>query len=433
MILAAFCFMALAIMQVAWIVSAYNGEVALYTKAKKQLESELQSELSQSEDVKEGLSDLLDHHNREGALGAAQRDWFHARLVQAIDVSPKKSAFGLHVDGISIVKHDHKGAAEPGVITIVTNIDEQPDSTQIKEAGKLCIHCILGLKQELDNESDYQILFFYKQQWPAFYDKLGALILSSAILLILLYFLFREMIRRYEQEKKLSEAKNDFINNLTHELQTPVFAIQMANRLIKEKTIDPLAIAPLISIIEKETTLLKAHAGRILELASLEVGQVELSKDIIELNIFIKEKLPTIELMLRAGEGELEIKYHAEKLYSEADPVHFNNMLVSLVDNAIKYSEGPPRIIIETGTIDKMVFVRLTDSGIGIKPGYLADVTQKFFRVPHVKRNGIAGFGLGLSYVKHITDLHGGEFKIWSEEGKGTTVTILLPKAVQHA
>ena len=130
------------------------------------------------------------------------------------------------------------------------------------------------MKEELHDQYDYQILLFYKDHFPAFFEKLSFLILGSLILLVVLGFLFRQILRKYKQEQKLSEAKNDFINNLTHEMQTPVFAIQMANKLIKEKTSEEPGIMPLISIIEKEAGQLKQHAAKYWSWRRLSVGRL---------------------------------------------------------------------------------------------------------------------------------------------------------------
>jgi signal transduction histidine kinase len=423
-IVALACFMGLVALQIVWMQSAYENEAALYSKAKKQFETELQSALGQNEQLKAGLKQFLDHYNGEQSLDTAQMDWFYFNFVQAVQFSSMQSQFGIDVHGVNIGR---QGSTN-------TIIAEKHDSTEIARAGKLCIPCILGFKNEWPKQYDYQVLLFYKDQWTTFFEKLGFLIVVSLLLLIVLGFLFREIMRKYNQEKKLSEAKNDFINNLTHEMQTPVFAIQMANRLIKEKTDEQFDIAPFTSIIDKEAGQLKLHAGKILDLASLEQGQVAMSKAITELNAFISQKRATIELMLKAKNGELKVKPHSELLYCEIDPVHFNNVLLSLVDNAIKYSNNPPRILIETGTAkSNKVCLKLTDKGIGISSEYLPFIFDKFYRVPHVKRNGITGFGLGLSYVKNIVELHGGEIKVSSEEGEGTTITILLPKATVNA
>lgn len=433
-VLAAVCFTGLVILQVVWMLSAYEGEAALHARAKKQFEVEFQAELAKNEQFRAGLRDLLDHYNQHQSLGDKQKEWFYFTFLQTVAFNPQKMDLGVYIDGASIVQHQHDNdSAAQGIVTIASDKYDNPEPSEIREAGKLCIHCILGVTKEHNDQYDYQILLFYKNPLPAFFEKLGFLILLSFILLIVFGYLFRKIMSKYNQEKKLSEAKNDFINNLTHELQTPVFAIQMANRLIKDKTPGSQELTPLTQIIEKEAGQLKQHAARILELASLERAQVELTKELTDMNTLIDQKRPTIQLMLQPKNGKLDMKLNNRELYSEVDPVHFNNILVSLADNAIKYNENEPHIIIETGEMNGTIFIKFSDNGIGINKEYLPYVADKFFRVPGVKRHGIPGFGLGLSYAKHIVDLHGGQLKITSEEGKGTMVTILLPKATAHA
>lgn len=431
-IIAAFCFVGLVIMQIAWMLWAYEGELALYNKAKKQFEAEFLSELKQNEQVKEGLRKFLDHYNKEKTLGKEQEAWFHFEFVQVIDFSPIKPRFGVYMDGVSIVQHHHKGPAQSNRNIVITNIFKIPDSSQLENIGRLCVPCILGLKEELHDKYNYEILLFYKDPLPAFVENLGFLIFGSLLLLLLFGYLFREIIRKYKQEKKLSEAKNDFINNMSHEMQTPVFAIQMANRLIRENSVDT-EIEPYTRIIETEAGHLKEHASKILDLASLEQGQVEMEKKTTELNTFIQQKLPTIDLMLKAKEGKLNVNLLPSPLYINVDQVHLNNVLISLCDNAIKYNNGIPIINIETREIDNKVQLTIEDTGIGIKQEYLPYITDKFFRVPDIKRTGIVGFGLGLSYVKHIIEAHGGKLKIASEEGKGTKIMIILTKTTVDA
>jgi signal transduction histidine kinase len=431
-ILAAFCFTILVALQIVWMESAYHNEATLYTRAKKQFESELRLELAQNEVLKKGLREFLNHYRNFHSLDQPQLDWYYFNFIKAIDFSTNKEKFAVSLDGVSIAERHQKSSMRKGMTTIIAGTYETPDSLQIAKAGKLCINCILDSGEGPPFQEDYQIVLFYKGQWAGFFEKMGFLIFISLILLVVLGWLFREIIRKYEQEKNLSGAKNDFINNMTHELQTPVFAIQMANKLIEQKTDELSGIAPLTGIIRKEAHQLKEHVARILELASLEEGQVELSSEVTELNGLIEQKRPTIELMLKAKNGILKTCYSGNPLYAALDKVHFNNILVSLTDNAIKYNVNEPRVNIETGEEKSRVYLKYTDNGIGIRQEYLNYVTDKFFRVPDVNRKGITGFGLGLSYVKQIVGLHQGEIKLSSTEGKGTTVTILLPKAMVH-
>jgi signal transduction histidine kinase len=431
-ILAGLCFVGLVLLQVVWMESAYEGELALYEKARKQFESGLQADLSQDEQLKSGLKGILESYGQRQHLDDGQTEWFYSIFVPTI-LTHMNSQLGVYTVGTSIIQERQVDSSKPVIATVISDRYEAPTSLQLEKAGKLCIECILGLKKELHDHNSYQLVLFYRDYKADIVEKLALLMVCSLVLLIILGFLFRQVIIRYSVEKKLSESKNDFINNLSHEMQTPVFAIQLANKLISEKMSEEWEIRPFTQVIEKEAKQLKEHAAKILELASLENGQIELNKELTELNSFVAQKQQTIELMMKGRGGELTLKLHPSGLYCELDPVHFNNVLVSISDNAIKYSKGAPKLIIETGSTDKNVYLKFTDSGIGIRNEYLPYIAEKFFRVPDVKRNGVTGFGLGLSYVKQIVDLHGAEINFASEEGVGTIITISLPKAETNA
>jgi signal transduction histidine kinase len=429
MVLAAFCFAGLVGMQVAWMQSAYRGEVALMDKAKKQFELELRGEIISDSTIQRHLVSLADSYEKNQLPTRKNADWFFMNLVPGIEMKPENASRGIFLEGISLVSKTGMDRTHKRLATIITNRYDNPPEYMLQSAGMICISCITQANTSRAADSSYQLVLFYRDDHEVIFEKLGLLMIGAMVFLVVYGLLFWQLMRKFKQEKKLSEAKNDFINNLSHEMQTPVFAIQMANRLIKDKAMSLPEIKPLTLIIEKESKQLKLHAGKILELASLESGQVELSLELTELNTFLEERRETLVLMVHAKNGTLMMKSDTGSLYAAIDRVHLNNVLVTLVDNAIKYNDGQPKITIETGTDKGFVSFAIHDNGIGIKAGFLPYVTNKFFRVPGVKRTGIPGFGLGLHYARQIIELHGGRMNIASKEGIGTTVTILLPKA----
>ena len=429
-ILAAICFTGLVALQLAWIQSAYSGELALHNKEKRQFESALQMHLSKEEAFKTELKKLLDNYKNVRIVTLTARNWFTEKLRTATGIISKEKEYDIHPLDFGIGHHIHGDSIEHSPTPLLFD-NKAISAKQLEKAGKLCLHCILGLDTELRDQYNFQLLVFYEKEQPVIYKKMGFLIAASFLLLLVLGLLFHQMLKKYRQEKKLSEAKNDFINNLSHELQTPVFAVQVANRIIKEKSGDSPELRPLTGIIEKETLQLREHARKILELASLENEQVELNKEDIELNSFVEAKILTLQLMLQTKGGEVKFKPSHGHLFVRLDSVHFNNVLVSLTDNALKYNNGQPKLEIVAGENDNMIYLRFTDNGIGISQQYLPYVFDKFYRVPDVKRNGTTGFGLGLSYVKQVINLHKGQIQIKSEPGKGTVITILLPKPIR--
>ncbi|HYE53603.1 MAG TPA: HAMP domain-containing sensor histidine kinase [Chitinophagaceae bacterium] len=427
-ILAALCFLGLVGLQIAWMRSAYQGELALYTREKRQFESALQASLKENETFKSGLKSILDEYTKNKTVDPSKRAWFAQTFDRAASAIIKERQHDIFISNFGVIQHN----ARPGGSDFVVFKDSQRASgAEVEKAGRLCVHCLLGLSTPVHHQYDYHLLVLYGREQSRIYDRLAFLIGASFILLLLLVLLFSRMLKKYRQERKLSESKNDFINNLSHEIQTPVFAIQMANKLIREKTGDREETTPLTEIIEKETYQLKQHARKILELASLENEQLELHLQRRDLNEFILDKVPTLQIMVANKKGELITHLHNQPVVANIDTTLLNSVLVSLTENAIKYSHSAPCITITTGVMNNMISVRVKDNGIGIKKEYQPYVFDKFFRVPATNGGNVKGFGLGLSYVKQIILLHKGSVHISSEHGAGTTVTILIPKYVQ--
>ena len=406
-----------------WIRTAWQGEKALLAKEKKQFENDLQNAFSKNPQFKDSLKKILDNYNQSKQLPAENKIWMIKNFETVIDSVRKVKGNSVEAENFGIVRHEHRSSQ---VVPIALIKEKQIKKNEYELAGKLCLHCVFDLDEGEHSRYNYQIITTYSPENKAIYRRLGLLMGLSFPLLLLLGILFGQIVKRYNQEKKLSQAKNEFINNLSHEIQTPVFAIQVANKLISEKSKNQ-EITPLSVIIDKETTQLKEHAAKILELASLESDQFELIREKVELNGFIENKRPTLELMVKQKNGSLEFDLNHRPLFAELDTIHFNNIIVSIVDNSIKYNNRPPKIILRTFEQRDRVCIAIGDNGIGIAKEFLPFVFDKFYRVPHPGKNGAGGFGLGLNYVKEVVRLHKGTVTITSEEGRGSTVTISLP------
>ena len=427
-ILASICFIASIIMQGCWIRSAYEGELSMYTKIKRQFQSALEKNIRNDKDIRAKLAGLIRTHQEMGKLSKSD----HHEFTVVMDSLLLKVRADHHFDeqpgGFGMVTHRHQKVGRAIFSPVSFAGDQIPTQAQVENATRICLHCLVLNANGHHDELSYELVLFYEGEQSAIFKKMALFILGSFVSLFVLGLLFWLLLKKYGQERKLSEAKNGFINNLSHEMQTPVFAVQMANKLIREKTSGQEELQPLISVIEKETKQLKQHASRILELATLENEQWNLDLQLMELNEFIEAKRSTLEVMVQSRGGSLVFNPGSEKLWTRIDPVDFNNVLVSLTENAIKYHQGQPEIMIETGFYNEMVMIGITDNGVGIDRRYLPFVFDKFYRVPGATNNKIKGFGLGLSYVKQAIRLHGGRVDIKSETGRGTTVSIFLPQ-----
>lgn len=230
------------------------------------------------------------------------------------------------------------------------------------------------------------------------------------------------------RQKKLSEVKTDFINNMTHELKTPIASIGLSSEMmLRSQDLDQEKINRYAGIIYKENKRLESQVERVLRVAKLDKDEVELKKSPTEMHELLEEAKDSIEFYTAENNGKVHLDFKAENDTISVDPVHINNVISNLLDNAIKYCEKSPEITITTSNEKKQFVFSIEDNGIGIKRENLRLIFDKFYRVPTGNRHDVKGFGLGLYYVKLIIEEHGGTISASSTFGKGTKFVVKLP------
>ena len=255
------------------------------------------------------------------------------------------------------------------------------------------------------------------------------LILSISLLLILtVIYAFYFTVNTIYKQKQLSEIKNDFINNMTHELKTPISTIQLACEALTDSDMNsPESQGTFIEMIKDENARLKGLVDTVLKTAILDKGQVKLNEEPINLLDVLNRVKDNFSLKISQLGGEIKIENDLPELIFEGDKQHMTNVFQNLIDNAIKYSTEIPKITISTlKTIDKYI-VNVTDNGIGISKENLDKIFEKLYRVPTGDLHNVKGFGLGLNYVKSIVELHGGNITVKSTKYKGSSFIITLP------
>ncbi|MGJ8660998.1 MAG: sensor histidine kinase [Bacteroidota bacterium] len=248
------------------------------------------------------------------------------------------------------------------------------------------------------------------------------------VLLVFLFFGFSLSI--ILKQKKLSEIKNDFINNMTHELKTPIATIGLSSETLLKNDFsgDSDKIKRYASIIHKENKRLENQVERVLNVAKLDKEQVVLKKSTISIHELLEEVRDNFEFNQEEKGGIISLSLDAKDDAIRADEVHVSNVLYNLIDNAIKYTTETPKIKIRTKSENKFLRIEIEDNGIGMKREDLSQIFEKFFRVHTGNRHDVKGFGLGLYYVKLIIDAHKGNIEVKSSPGKGTTFIISFPK-----
>lgn len=251
--------------------------------------------------------------------------------------------------------------------------------------------------------------------------------LFTLIIFAAFYLTVNTMLR----QKKLSEIKNDFINNMTHEFKTPLATISLAVDALKnEKVIgDKEKMKYFSSIIKEENLRMNRHVETILKAALLDRQDVNLMLKPTHVHKVIKDIADNFTLQLNDKNGKVELNLDATNDLVEADEVHFPNLVNNLIDNSVKYAKEnvPPEIKISTSANGKNMIIRLEDNGIGMTKETVKRIFEKFYRAHTGNVHNVKGFGLGLSYVKTMVDAHGGQIKVDSVLGKGSTFTLELP------
>lgn len=257
--------------------------------------------------------------------------------------------------------------------------------------------------------------------------NVGLAILFSLIIFAAFFLTIRTMLR----QKKMSEIKNDFINNMTHEFKTPIATISLAVDALRNHKVqqDITKMTYFSDIIKEENQRMNRQVETILKSALMDRQEVELNLKPLPAHQIIQDVADNFALRLHEKGGELSLSLEAGNDVIEADEVHFSNLINNLMDNAVKYSKEdvPPHIMLTTSSNAKKFIIRIEDNGIGMTRETVKRIFEKFYRAHTGNIHNVKGFGLGLSYVKDIVDAHDGTIKVDSVLGKGSCFTIEMP------
>lgn len=261
--------------------------------------------------------------------------------------------------------------------------------------------------------------------------SLGYMGTSSIFLTIVILFIFGYIIFFIFRQKRVAEIRNDFVNNMTHELKTPISTISLASQMLHDPSIptENKNIGHLSKVILDESKRLSFQVEKVLQTAIFEKGKINLKIRRLDLNELINSVVKNFIIQVKSRNGQIIKNLDAEYAVVNVDEVHFANVVLNLLDNALKYCKTEPYITVSTVNKKKYIAIVITDNGIGISKDNQKHIFEKFYRVPTGNIHNVKGFGLGLSYVKKIVLEHGGKISLTSELNKGTTFEILIPVA----
>ena len=272
----------------------------------------------------------------------------------------------------------------------------------------------------------YLILYFPSER-SIFFQRMSTIVILIVCFIILIVLICGGTLTALYRQKRAADVKNDFINNMTHEFKTPISTISLICEALEDKNVDSATKTTYVSIIKDENIRLQKMVENILLTAQLNKGQLRMNVELVDVRALIEKILNSLSLQVISRGGKISAKMNATEHCIFADPVHIENIIVNLLENALKYSPDRPFIEIRTKNEGKNLVIEVEDHGIGIAKKETKRIFNEFYRVSQGNRHDTKGFGLGLGYVKKIVSLHHGSVTVKSELGKGSTFIVSLP------
>jgi len=301
-------------------------------------------------------------------------------------------------------------------------------SENYSDSGKFNKFMVRLFPNDIFNRPYFLYVYFpFSNQY--IYKSISLMVVSSIALTLIIILVIAYAVYIIMKQKKLSEIKTDFINNMTHELKTPISTISLASQLLADPNIpiENKNIEHLSRLLLDESKRLSAHVEKVLHIAVFEKNSLRLRLKIINVHELIEQAINNFSIQLKNKNGKVYTHLEATTPLVEADEAHLTNIIINLLDNAIKYSDKDPVITITTMNNDHGIVVSVKDNGMGISKENLNKIFDQFYRVPTGNVHNVKGFGLGLSYVKKMVEAHHGKIWVESTIGEGSTFSIYLP------
>ena len=281
----------------------------------------------------------------------------------------------------------------------------------------------------LEEGSPGYLKIFFPGKRSFLWAKVLPSMLTSFLFTSLILFCFAYTVFVIFRQKKVSEMKTDFINNMTHEFKTPIATISLATDSITNSSVisDEERVRRFTNIIKQENTRMLDQVERVLQMARIDKKDFSLDLSEVNLNEVVYKASENTKLKLAKRNGNITTELLAQNAIIEGDLTHISNIVHNLLDNAEKYSKETPEINISTRNVNKGVELCVKDKGIGMSKEAMKHIFDKFFRVHTGNRHDVKGFGLGLSYVKALVDAHNGTISVDSELEIGSTFTLFFP------
>ncbi len=312
----------------------------------------------------------------------------------------------------------------------IQNTDLPPNYQIIQLTEETSSSGILTSSSYTDLLSGESFALTYDHYKPHLVKKMIPEVLFSIFLFSCIALAFYVIYQSLRKQKKLTQLKNDFVSNVTHELKTPITTVSVAIEALSDFEVleNPERTKEYLHISKHELNRLSILVDKVLKMSLFEKKEPELKLENLNMNSLIQNILDTMKLQFEKLNAKVAFKPLAKNATLKGDKIHLTSVMYNLIDNALKYSSTQPEIDIDLENSNGQIRLSIADKGIGIEPEYKDKIFDKFFRVPTGDKHNIKGYGLGLSYVASVVKKHHGTIDVKSSTGKGTCFTISLPK-----
>jgi two-component system phosphate regulon sensor histidine kinase PhoR len=280
-----------------------------------------------------------------------------------------------------------------------------------------------------NNQSSYKLLVNFPDDKKFILSSNIGMILLSVIFTSIIIIAYGSALYQLVKQRKIAEIKTDFINNMTHEFKTPIATINLALDAIRNPKVidDKEKVIRYLTMIKEENKRMHAQVENVLRISKLEKNELNISKDRLDLHDILSHALSHVELLVEDRQGSIKTLFNAPKSSVLANETHFTNVIINILDNAIKYSPDAPKIEVYTENVGNNILIKIKDYGSGMSKAASKRVFEKFYREHTGNIHNVKGHGLGLAYVKRIVEDHQGHVSVESEKEKGSIFIIKLP------
>ena len=383
--------------------------------SKSEFSDTLKKISSSDKSISEKRKNLFRIINKKLALN------ININLEKVLDEKEVISLIEISLEKHGIKNDFHYSITDENGLLFISNFENIDNSILERSTS----YSVEFLNDDLFTEKRVFTLYILKLRW-SIAKSFTPIFLLSMVLILIILGTFIYSIRIIQNQKKNTRIKTDFINNMTHELKTPIATIGLACEALTDKNIklDNSSKNRFLKTIKSENERLGKLVENVLESSVSVKASPELKLEVFNIEEVIKKAIKSIQLSYNTRNGKIKTDFLAQNKIIEADKLHITNVIHNLLDNSLKYSSKSPLVTISTRDVIGGLIIRIKDNGIGIARDNHKRIFEKLFRVPTGDLHNVKGFGLGLSYVKSIIDLHKGKIMVESTLGKGSTFTI---------